>query len=106
MSKTLPVTGMIFSNRDDNYNECLNTKIEKVFKTCRHPLAFTLIRTVCCSEKIKFLKKKNVIQLKRLCAIKVIPVTLIIIIRVIAVTSKTEYYMLLKLFHIAHDFFK
>ena len=40
-----------------------------------YPLAFIIIRTVCCSERIKFLKKKNVIQLKRVCAITVIPVT-------------------------------
>ena len=74
MSKTLPVIGMTFSNRNDNFNECLNTKTEKVFKTCKQPLAFTIIRIVCCSERIKFLKKKNVIQLKRVCAVTVIPV--------------------------------
>ena len=76
MNKTLPVTGVPFSNRNDNYlNECLNTKIEEVFKTCKHPLAFTIIRTICCSERIKFLKKKNVIQLERVCAVKAIPGT-------------------------------
>ena len=75
MSKTLPVTGMTISNRNDNYNESLNTKTEKVFKTGKHSLAFTIIRTVCCNERIKVLKKKNVIQLKRVCAVKVILVT-------------------------------
>ena len=72
MSKTLQTcTG----DRNDNYNECLNTKTEKVFKTCKHPLAFTIIRTVYCSERIQFLTMENVIQLKRVCAVKVIPVT-------------------------------
>ena len=75
MSKTLAVTGMTLSNRNDNYNECLNTKTEKVLKTCKHPLTFTIIIAVCCSERIKFLKRKNVIELKRVCAVKVIPVT-------------------------------
>ena len=65
---------MTFSNRNDNYNECLNTKIEKVFRTYKHPLAFTITRTVRCSERIKLLKKKNMIQLERVCAVKVIPV--------------------------------
>ena len=50
-------------------------KLQKVFKTCKHSLVFTIIRTVCCSERIKFLKKKNMIQLKRVCAVKVIRVT-------------------------------
>ena len=29
MSKPLPVTGITFSNRNDKYDECLNTKTEK-----------------------------------------------------------------------------
>ena len=75
MSKTLAVTGMTLSNRNDNYNECLNTKTEKVLKTCKHPLALTIIIDVCYGERIKFLKRKNETELKRVCAVKVIPVT-------------------------------
>ena len=44
MSKTLSVTGMPFSNRNDNYKECLNTKTENLIKTFKHLLAFTIIR--------------------------------------------------------------
>ena len=29
--------------------------MKKVFKTCNYSLAFTIIRTVCCSERIKYM---------------------------------------------------
>ena len=106
MNKTLPVTGMTFSNRDGNCNECLNTKIEKVLKTCKHPLAFTIIRTVYCNEKIKFLKKEKCDSIETGVCSYGHPCYLMIIIRVIPFTSKTKYYMSLQPFHIAHGLFK
>ena len=63
---------MTFSYRNDNKNESgLNTKTEKVFKTCKHSLAFTMIRTVCCSERVK----ENCDPAEKGCADNVIPVT-------------------------------
>ena len=98
---------MTFSNRNDNFNECLNTKTENVFKTCKYSLAFTIMRTVCRSERIMLLKEKEKCDSteKGLCSYGH-PCHLIIIIRVIPVTSKTKYYMSLQQFHIAHGLFK
>ena len=79
MSKPLPAIGMAFRNKNDNNNECLNTKTEKDFQTCKHPVAFIIKITVCCSEMIKILIQKNVIQLKRMCAEKVIHVTCLLL---------------------------
>ena len=76
MSKTLPVTGMTFSKRSDNYNECLNTKAERNIQNLFPSISIYYNKKCLLQWKDKVLKKeKNMIQLKRVCAVKVISIT-------------------------------